>query len=193
MKRMFSGAIKNLLVDIRGSSHTEWMFESTTDIVYFHNFNKLESENLWYRLNAAPLVTMRCEIKKMICFTNPGQLWILNPTRRNRSRVDASGWYRDDREVNIHVSEARWRELDGVWTRTSFAFRIKRLLLANGGEFTVQRLGAKVTRCLSQRMIAAIGKIRKLIAALYVRNIGRNLRFTKQITNVTRNAHVSID
>lgn len=100
------------------------MFESQSDIVYFHNFSKLNGENLWYRLNATPLATMRSKKKsKWICFTNPADNYgFLVPLEDIDRRVKASGWDRDDREVNIHVSEGLWRELG--WRLDEYHFTL---------------------------------------------------------------------
>jgi len=106
LKDKFSGVVRRV-------PGYRMMFESDKDIVYFHNFSKVNGENLWYRLNAAPLSVMRSRKKqKWICFTNPADNYgFLVPLDDIDRRVKAAGWDRDDREVNIHVSEGLWREL----------------------------------------------------------------------------------
>lgn len=100
------------------------MFENDSDIVYFQNFNKAGAENLWFRLNSAPLRTMRSRKKNAwVCFTNPAENYgFLIPLSEIEKKVDAKGWERDEWEVNIHVSESRWRELD--WNLSEFEFTV---------------------------------------------------------------------
>ncbi len=100
------------------------MFENQSDIVYFQNFNKTGAENLWFRLNAAPLRTMRSKKQKAwVCFTNPAENYgFLIPLTEIETKIDSSGWDRDEWEVNIHVSESRWRELD--WRLDRFEFNL---------------------------------------------------------------------
>lgn len=104
------------------------MFESKKDVVYFQNFNKTAASNLWFRLNAGPLRTMREKGKTAwVCFTNPADDYgFLIPLDEIAKRVDETGWSRDEWEVNIHVSESRWRELD--WKLDRFEFSLATLI-----------------------------------------------------------------
>lgn len=48
------------------------MFESEDQIVYFQNFNKRDTSNLWYRLTKAPMNILRYSPKEAyVCLTNP--------------------------------------------------------------------------------------------------------------------------
>lgn len=90
------------------------MLESDTDIVYFQNFNKLGSPNLWFRLNPSPLETIRSSRKRSwICFTNPAERFgYLIPISAVDSKAQDHKWSRPEYEVNIDVADDRWREFD---------------------------------------------------------------------------------
>lgn len=58
-----------------------------------------------------------------ICFTNPAENYgFLIPLKEIEKKVDSSGWDRNEWEVNIHVSESRWRELN--WRLDSYEFSL---------------------------------------------------------------------
>ena len=50
------------------------MFESEKHLVYFQNFNKFGTTNLWYRLSESSLNTLRKTPKiALVCFTNAAE------------------------------------------------------------------------------------------------------------------------
>jgi hypothetical protein len=121
IRQVWSTKFKGQPRQVRGY---RMMFESEADIVYFQNFNKTDAENLWFRLNSAPLRTMKSKKQKAwVCFTNPADNYgFLIPLTEIEKKIDASGWSREDWEVNIHVSESKWRELD--WRLDQFEFQL---------------------------------------------------------------------
>ncbi len=101
------------------------MLESGKDVVYFQNFNKRGSPNLWYRLNPEPLQTMRSKPQQAwICFTNPAENFgYLIPLEEIDKRAETVGWDREEIEVNIDVAEDRWREFD--WRLAKYHFNLE--------------------------------------------------------------------
>jgi len=109
----------------RKVSRYKTMWESDSNIVYFQNYNKYGSPNLWYRLHPSPLESMRSRNKRAwICFTNPAENFgYLIPLEEIDKRVKSSGWDRDEIEVNIDVANARWREF--AWCLKQFEFKVE--------------------------------------------------------------------
>lgn len=90
------------------------MFESETHLIYFQNFNKLGTTNLWYRLSENSLKILR-ETKKiaMVCLTNPSEQVVLEiPIQDIDNQISKCNWKKDFLEVNIDPGNLRWRELD---------------------------------------------------------------------------------
>jgi hypothetical protein len=90
------------------------MFESENYIIYFQNFNKAGTVNLWYRLNADSLKVLRNTGKVVhICFTNPAEKYAYEiPLKDIDSQAEKAKWMRNSYEVNIDPVNSRWRELD---------------------------------------------------------------------------------
>jgi hypothetical protein len=99
----------------RAVSPYRTMFESERQIVYFQNFNKADSPNLWYRLKGTATKRL-VETRKdgFVCFTNPaeGIAYVLPLDQLvTKAGVRDTEAY-DDLEVNIDHANGRWRELD---------------------------------------------------------------------------------
>lgn len=107
LERKFGGGF-------RTRSPYRTMFESPTQLVYFQNFNKADSPNLWYRLKATALKVLRETQKEaFVCLSNPAErLAYMLPVPTLLERATRSGWSGDDLEVNIDHANGRWRELD---------------------------------------------------------------------------------
>lgn len=90
------------------------MFESERHLIYFQNFNKTGTTNLWYRLSESSLTTLRRSSKTAsICFTNPSENIVIEvPMRDLDVQVARSSWKKDFLEVNIDSADLRWREID---------------------------------------------------------------------------------
>jgi hypothetical protein len=90
------------------------MYESESQIIYFQNLNKGESNNLWFRLRSKQLQVMRSSCKKAyICLTIPADEYgYLIPLNEVDSHVSSANWPRSYLEVNIDPSDNRWRELE---------------------------------------------------------------------------------
>ncbi|MEX2375371.1 MAG: hypothetical protein WD942_07260 [Dehalococcoidia bacterium] len=90
------------------------MYEDDTRIVYFQNFNKAGTANLWYRVKGTALDTLRDAGKEaFIAFTNPAErLAYIVPLMDLEKRLTKARWSREDLEVNIDPAADRWRELD---------------------------------------------------------------------------------
>lgn len=92
----------------------QYMFDSEPWRVYFQNFNKKETSNLWYRLRGGALRDLDSAKKDAaVCLTNPAQgiVYVL-PVAEVIRRARRAGWAGGDLEVNIDPSDNRWRELD---------------------------------------------------------------------------------
>jgi hypothetical protein len=102
------------------------MFESENYLVYFQNFNKAETVNLWYRLSEGSLDTLRKTAKSaMVCLTNPAANVVYEiPMRDIDIQVSKAKWEKVFLEVNIDPASSRWRELD--WD-------IEKYLIKNNG------------------------------------------------------------
>lgn len=90
------------------------MFESQTHLVYFQNFNKSGTSNLWYRLSERSLSVLR-ETQKiaLVCFTNPSENIAFEiPMKDIDAQVKKANWEKEFLEVNIDPANSRWRELD---------------------------------------------------------------------------------
>lgn len=98
----------------RTKSPFRTMFESEKYIIYFQNFNKLGTTNLWYRLSESSLNTLRKTTKiALVCFTNPSEKIIFEiPMKEIDNQISKSTWKKDFLEVNIDPANLRWRELD---------------------------------------------------------------------------------
>ena len=90
------------------------MYESERHLIYFQNFNKIGTTNLWYRLSESSLKTLRKTTKTaIICFTNPSESMIIEvPVKDLDNQVAKSTWKKEFLEVNIDPADLRWRELD---------------------------------------------------------------------------------
>ena len=90
------------------------MFESEKHLIYFQNFNKAGTNNLWYRLSESSLNTLRNTPKTaFICLTNPSDDLVLEiPVKDIDDRIAKKKWNKDFLEVNIDPASLRWRELD---------------------------------------------------------------------------------
>lgn len=100
--------------EFRVKSPFRTMFESEKHLIYFQNFNKIGTTNLWYRLSESSLAALRKSTKTaMICFTNPSENLVIEvPVKDLDSQVAKSAWKKDFLEVNIDPADLRWRELD---------------------------------------------------------------------------------
>lgn len=90
------------------------MFESQTHLVYFQNFNKFGTNNLWYRLSEGALNVLR-ETKKiaLVCFTNPSENLVFEiPIRDIDLQAGKANWKKEFFEVNIDPANSRWRALN---------------------------------------------------------------------------------
>lgn len=90
------------------------MYQDPKRIVYFQNFNKAGTANLWYRLTGTALGTLSGDQREaFVAFTNPAERFAyLIPVRELEERARKAGWKREDLEVNIDPATDRWRELD---------------------------------------------------------------------------------
>jgi negative regulator of replication initiation len=90
------------------------MFASETFLIYFQNFNKAKTINLWYRISARALTTLRNTTKKaLICFTNPAANVVYEiPVIDIDEQIAKANWEKEFLEVNIDPVNSRWRELD---------------------------------------------------------------------------------
>ena len=89
------------------------MYESESQIIYFQNLNKGESQNLWFRIRSKPLAKMRSSDKKAyICLTIPSDKYgYLIPLDEVEKYISSANWDRSYLEININPSEDMWREL----------------------------------------------------------------------------------
>ena len=90
------------------------MYQNGQRIVYFQNFDKAGSSNLWYRLRESALDTLTGDRRDAyVAFTNPAERFAyLIPVPELEKRASRAGWDREDLEVNIDPAANRWRELD---------------------------------------------------------------------------------
>jgi hypothetical protein len=90
------------------------MYESDSQIIFFQNLNKEDSNNLWFHLRSKPLEIMRSSNKKSyICLTisSDGYGYLI-PLDEVDRHVSSAKWPRSYLEVNINPSDNTWRELD---------------------------------------------------------------------------------
>ena len=101
------------------------MFESENHLVYFQNFNKAGTSNLWYRLNNGSLKVLRNTQKTaLVCFTNPSENVVFEiPIKDIDKKAAEANWNKDFFEVNIDPANSRWRELD--WNIERYLVNIK--------------------------------------------------------------------
>jgi hypothetical protein len=101
------------------------MFESEKHLIYFQNFNKSGTINLWYRLSESSLNTLRKTTKiAMVCFTNPSENIIIEiPMKDIDKQIAKSSWKKEFLEVNIDPTNLRWRELD--WSLQQYLAKSK--------------------------------------------------------------------
>jgi len=101
-----------------------YMFESAEWLVYFQNFNKKNTTNLWYRLHGSALQEMILSTKNQaLCFTNPAEgIMYVIPIEKVMEKAKDKGWDHDDLEVNIDPSNDRWREMD--WDLSEYLEKI---------------------------------------------------------------------
>lgn len=99
------------------------MFESDNYLIYFQNFNKGETVNLWYRLSESSLDTLRkSEKTAIVCFTNPAEDIVYEiPVRDIDIQATKAKWGKAYMEVNIDPASSRWRELD--WNIEQYLIR----------------------------------------------------------------------
>jgi len=90
------------------------MFESEKHLIYFQNFNKSGTTNLWYRLSESSLKELRKTTKTaIICFTNPSENLVIEvPMKDLDNQLARSTWKKEFLEVNIDPADLRWREID---------------------------------------------------------------------------------
>lgn len=90
------------------------MFESEKHLLYFQNFNKAGTSNLWYRLSKGSLKTLRASNKiALVCLTNPAENIVFEiPIKDIDIRATKVDWKKDYFEVNIDPATSRWRDLD---------------------------------------------------------------------------------
>jgi predicted transcriptional regulator len=101
------------------------MFESENYLVYFQNFNKKDTNNLWYRLKNDSLKILRQSNKNaLVCFTNPSEKIVFEiPVKDIDKKAAEVKWNRNFFEVNIDPANSRWRELD--WKIESYLVSIQ--------------------------------------------------------------------
>jgi len=90
------------------------MFESDNHLIYFQNFNKAGSGNLWYRLSESSVQVLRKSCKlALVCFTNPAENIVYEiPINDIYSQAKKANWQKDFFEVNIDPATSRWRDMD---------------------------------------------------------------------------------
>jgi hypothetical protein len=100
------------------------MFESENHLIYFQNFNKSGTANLWYRLSKGSLNALRTTKKiALVCFTNLSEKIIYEiPMKDIDIQATKANWEKDFFEVNIDPANSRWRELD--WNIDGFIVRV---------------------------------------------------------------------
>lgn len=100
--------------EFRVKSPFRTMFESERHLIYFQNFNKIGTTNLWYRLSESSLKALRKTTKTaIICFTNPSENLVIEvPMKDLDAQVARSTWEKEFLEVNIDPADLRWREID---------------------------------------------------------------------------------
>jgi negative regulator of replication initiation len=98
----------------RARSPYRTMFESDSRLIYFQNFSKAETMNLWYRLTEGALKTLKKSDKAVyVCFTNPVANIIYEiPMTDISNQLIKVKWTKKFLEVNIDPANSRWRELD---------------------------------------------------------------------------------
>ena len=99
----------------RGSFRT--MFESEERVLYFLNFNKPDSRNLWYKVTEKVLRTLRAASKPAhLVFTNPAErlAWVIpfDDFVDAYERIGGQTVGIGDLDVNVDVHGDRVRELD---------------------------------------------------------------------------------
>lgn len=101
------------------------MYETDQRLIYFQNFNKAGTSNLWYRLKATALETLGTDRRAAyVVFTNPAERFAyLIPVDDLEKRAAHVGWNRDDLEVNIDPATNRWRELE--WDLSTYLRRFE--------------------------------------------------------------------
>ncbi|MFH1019420.1 MAG: hypothetical protein V1782_02245 [Pseudomonadota bacterium] len=101
------------------------MFESENHLIYFQNFNKSGTTNLWYRLSESSLKVLRKTTKiAVVCFTNPSEgIIIAIPMKDIDEQLVRTSWQKDFLEVNIDPTNLRWRELD--WSLQQYLAKSK--------------------------------------------------------------------
>jgi len=89
------------------------MYESESQIIYFQNLNKAESQNLWFRIRSKPLEKIRFSDKKAyICLTIPADGYgYLLPLDEVDRHISSTNWTYSYLEINIDPSDDMWKEL----------------------------------------------------------------------------------
>jgi len=101
-------------VEFRTRSPYRTMFESEKHLIYFQNFNKAGTDNLWYRLSESSLEVLRKSRKiALVCFTNPAEKIVYEiPIKEIDNQATVANWKREYYEVNIDPATSRWRDLE---------------------------------------------------------------------------------
>lgn len=101
------------------------MFESEKHLVYFQNFSKVGTSDLWYRLSKDPLNILRNTQKiALVCFTNPSENSVFEiPIKEIDKRAREAKWVKDFFEVTIDPVNCLWRELD--WKIEQYRVNVK--------------------------------------------------------------------
>ncbi len=109
----------------RTKSPFRTMFESEKHLIYFQNFNKSGTTNLWYRLSESSLNALRETSKiAIVCFTNPSDNIVFEiPITDIDKQILKNNWKKDFLEVNIDPAGLRWRELD--WNIEHYLVEVK--------------------------------------------------------------------
>ena len=91
----------------------QYMFESSSNVVYFQNFNQ-DSETLWYRVNTKSYKLLKNSSKECyICLTNPSErIAYIIPIHDIEKQINYSNYSRDYLEINIDHISCKWRELN---------------------------------------------------------------------------------
>lgn len=81
----------------------QMMFESTEQLVYFENYNKV-TDDLWYRISQEPWQKLSTSSKKAwLCLTYPpGKIAYIIPIKDINDKVRQFHWSRPNLEINIY-------------------------------------------------------------------------------------------
>lgn len=101
------------------------MYQDEEHLIYFQNFNRAGTANLWYRLKGTAMDTLTSDRRRAyVVFTNPADRFAyLIPVGDLETQVRKVGWEREDLEVNIDPGTDRWRELE--WDLSEYLRRFE--------------------------------------------------------------------